>query len=487
MRLQRGVRQADERFTHDVREGHGVLGGDAMCRVHYDEEPILSDQMRLQGLQISDVRDDAQIGASFRDGQHDLRAWALIQVDREIRVGRQKAAELFRHERSQGRCIRQQGDTSLEARRVGPQFAAHLFNLTEDQASMTDQGLAGGSSAYAALRAFQQRRPQCGLHTRDSLARRCRCEMHRLRSPCQATVFHRHQEQSHIDQIKARGGHLRFWRKLASEIPDCIGEVRVDMIGCMTHFILIVSAGLLAGAMNALAGGGSFVSLPAMIAAGVPSVQANASSTVALYPGGIASAWAYRDGLGPVGTVSFRQLLVITLVGGIVGAVVLLRTPAKTFDFVLPWLLLLATLALGFGQRMGEWLRRRWQIKGWVVLTVQFGLGIYGGYFGGAVGIMMMALWGLLDGRDLKRLSAPRTLLVSAANTMAVLTFIIVHAVRWPETVVMLIAATLGGYGGAQLGRRAPVGVIRMGTLLATGCITIVFFVRAYQIGGGVS
>ncbi len=148
------------------------------------------------------------------------------------------------------------------------------------------------------------------------------------------------------------------------------------MIRCMTHFILVACAGLLAGAMNALAGGGSFVSLPAMIAAGVPSVQANASSTVALYPGGLASAWAYRDGLGPVGTVSLRPLLVITLAGGVVGAILLLRTPAKTFDFVLPWLLLLATLALGFGRQIGDWLRRRWQIRGWAVLTVQFGLGI---------------------------------------------------------------------------------------------------------------
>lgn len=235
--------------------------------------------------------------------------------------------------------------------------------------------------------------------------------------------------------------------------------------------------------MNALAGGGSFVSLPAMIAAGVPSVQANASSTVALYPGGLASAWAYRDGLGPVGTVSLRPLLVITLAGGVVGAILLLRTPAKTFDFVLPWLLLLATLALGFGRQIGDWLRRRWQIRGWAVLTVQFGLGIYGGYFGGAVGIMMMAVWGLLDSRDLKRLGAPRTLLVSAANTMAVLIFIVAHAVRWPETLVMLIAATLGGYGGALLGRRTSAGVIRTGTLFLTGCITVAFFVRAYDSG----
>jgi uncharacterized protein len=177
----------------------------------------------------------------------------------------------------------------------------------------------------------------------------------------------------------------------------------------MNALLFVSGACLVAGAMNALAGGGSFVSLPALIAVGVPSVQANASSTVALFPGGVASAWAYRDGLGPVGAVSLRALLVTTLIGGVVGAILLLSTPTQTFDFVLPWLLLVACLALGFGRVIGEWLRRRWRIPPAAVLAIQFGLGIYGGYFGDAVGIMMMAVWGLLDSRDLKSLNAPRT------------------------------------------------------------------------------
>jgi hypothetical protein len=232
--------------------------------------------------------------------------------------------------------------------------------------------------------------------------------------------------------------------------------------------------------MNALAGGGSFVSLPALIAVGVPSVQANASSTVALFPGGVVSAWAYREGLGPVGSASLRSLLITTLFGGAIGAVLLLWTPIKTFDFVLPWLLLVATLALSFGRRIGEWLRRRLRIRLATVLTIQFGLGVYGGYFGGAVGIMMMAVWGLLGNRDLKSLNAPRTVLVSTANAIAVLTFIIARAVQWPETIVMLVAAAAGGYGGAQIGLRAPPKVVRAGTLFLTGCITLAFFVRTY-------
>src|SRR5579859_8188980 len=248
----------------------------------------------------------------------------------------------------------------------------------------------------------------------------------------------------------------------------------------MTPLLLVFGAGFLAGGMNALAGGGSFVTLPALIAAGVPSVQANASSTVALVPGGAASAWAYRDGLGPVGSASLRSLMIVTLLGGVSGALLLLWTPTRLFDFLLPWLLLIATIVLTFGKRLGEALRRRWQIGPATVLPIQFILGIYGGYFGGAVGIMMMAVWGLLDSRDLKSLNAPRTLLVTLANSLAALTFIIAGAVHWRETLVMLVASGLGGYCGAQIGRRAPAPVVRAATLFLTACITLAFFVKTY-------
>jgi uncharacterized membrane protein YfcA len=248
----------------------------------------------------------------------------------------------------------------------------------------------------------------------------------------------------------------------------------------MNTMIPVFFAGALAGAMNALAGGGSFVSLPALIAAGVPPVLANTSSTVALFPGGLASAWAYRDGLRPVGGVPLRALLTATLCGGLLGALLLLRTSSAAFTVVLPWLLLVACVALAFGRRIGEALRARVRIHAGAVLAVQCLLGVYGGYFGGAVGIMMMAIWGLLDSRDLKHLNAPRTLLVSAANTVAVLAFIAAGAVRWPETLAMLAGAILGGYGGAHLGRRAPARVVRVMTLLVTACITLAFFVKTY-------
>jgi uncharacterized membrane protein YfcA len=243
---------------------------------------------------------------------------------------------------------------------------------------------------------------------------------------------------------------------------------------------IIFGAGLLAGGMNALAGGGTFVALPALISVGVPSVMANASSTVGLFPGTAASAWAYRDGLAPIGAVSLRSLLLVTVVGGAIGALLLMSTPSTLFDSLLPWLLLIATLTLTFGRHVGEFLRRRWHIRPAAVLVIQLALGIYGGYFGGAVGIMMMAVWGVLGSRDLKSLNAPRTLLVTAANTMAVLVFVIARAVHWSETLILLGAATIGGYGGALVGRRAAPRVIRAATLLIAFGITLAFFIRAY-------
>jgi uncharacterized protein len=248
----------------------------------------------------------------------------------------------------------------------------------------------------------------------------------------------------------------------------------------MNPILVLLCAGLLAGTMNALAGGGSFVSLPALIGVGVPSVQANASSTVALFPGGVASAWTYHERLGPVCGTNLRQMLAVTLAGGLTGGLLLLWTPAAMFNLVLPWLLLLATLALAFARRIGTAMRGRFHIPPGLVLLVQFGLGVYGGYFGGAVGLMMVACWSVLSEAEVKALNAPRTLMVSAANAVAALTFILAGAVRWPETLTVLAGGLVGGYAGARLGRILPPGLTRAMTLACTIGITAVFFVRAY-------
>ena len=248
----------------------------------------------------------------------------------------------------------------------------------------------------------------------------------------------------------------------------------------MSPFPLLFGAGLLAGTMNALAGGGSFVTLPALIAAGVPSVQANASSTVALWPGGAASAWTFHAGSRPLCGLPLRSMLLATLAGGFIGSVLLLSTSSTAFNAVLPWLMLVATLALAFGRRVGAHLQGRVPGRAALVLGGQFCLGIYGGYFGGAVGLMMMAVWCVLGEGDVKVLNGPRTLLVTAANTVAVLTFMLAGAVRWPQTLAMLAGGLAGGIAGARLGRIVPAGVTRAMTLCFTLSITVLFFVRAY-------
>ncbi|HEY3948316.1 sulfite exporter TauE/SafE family protein [Phenylobacterium sp.] len=248
----------------------------------------------------------------------------------------------------------------------------------------------------------------------------------------------------------------------------------------MQSIPILIGAGLLSGAMNALAGGGSFVSLPALIAVGAPSVTANATSTLALYPGGLASVWVYRADRGPVCGAPLGLLAAVTVVGGLLGAVILLATPSRLFDGILPWLLLTATLALAFARRLGEALRGERPAPVAVIVAAQFLLGIYGGYFGGAVGLMMLAFWSVAGAGDLKALQAPRTLLVSAANTAAVIYFALAGAVDWEKAAWFAPAGLVGGYLGAHLGKRLPAALVRWGTLALAASITAVFFWRAY-------
>lgn len=232
--------------------------------------------------------------------------------------------------------------------------------------------------------------------------------------------------------------------------------------------------------MNALAGGGTFATMPSLIAFGLPSPIANATSNVALQPGAIASAWAYRDGLRPLGGVSVRALTGITLFGGTVGSLLLVATPTRTFDIVIPWLLLIAFLVLAFGSHASAALHRRVEVHSAAIGWVQLVLGVYGGYFGGGIGLMMTAAWGLLAGEAPHEVAAPRTLMLAAANAAAAVVFILFGMVVWSLAVPMLVGAVAGGYLGARLGRILPPLAIRIVTLVVTATMTVVFFVRAY-------
>ena len=249
----------------------------------------------------------------------------------------------------------------------------------------------------------------------------------------------------------------------------------------MNGTIVAAVAGFVGGAMNALAGGGSFATLPALVALGLPSTQANATSNVALQPGAAMAAWTFRSGLEPLGGVSVARLGAITFVAGLGGSILLVATPARVFDVVVPWLLLIAFLAIAFGKRAADALKQRVTIGTRTLMAAQTLLGIYGGYFGGGVGLMTTATYGLLAGYAPHRLMAPRTLMLAIANTAAAVVFIAFGMVRWRVCLPMIGGAILGGWLGARLGTTLSPRVARVWTLLVTAVTTCVFFMRAYS------
>src|ERR1700756_524188 len=156
----------------------------------------------------------------------------------------------------------------------------------------------------------------------------------------------------------------------------------------MEPYVLLITAGIAAGLINAVAGGGSFLTFPALVFIGAPSLVANASSTVALFPASFASAWAYRSEFQRLERIALKPAVIVSTGGGIAGALLLLFTPQETFDVVIPWMLLIATIAFAAGPKVSRILNDRFQSGGGTLMLGQFVVGIYGGYFGGAVGII---------------------------------------------------------------------------------------------------
>jgi uncharacterized protein len=261
---------------------------------------------------------------------------------------------------------------------------------------------------------------------------------------------------------------------------------------------LLFLAALLAGTMNSVAGGGSFFSFPALLFTGVPPIPANATNTVAVWPGSVASAIAYRNELCVP-----RWLMVIlgcsSLAGGLLGALLLLHTPEKTFVKLLPFLLLLATLLFAFSGRITRYLRGHFGrrvnaanpeqaaaegpvVGGWMTVLgvglLQLVIATYGGYFGGGIGIMMLATLSLLGMENIHMMNALKTLLASLINGVAVITFILAGAVLWPQAVLMITGAIIGGYGGAYYARRLDPRFVR-GFVISVGCaMTVYFFLK---------
>jgi uncharacterized protein len=246
----------------------------------------------------------------------------------------------------------------------------------------------------------------------------------------------------------------------------------------MTATLLLACAAFIAGVMNAIAGGGTFITFPALVFTGVPSVIANASNAVALVPASFASAWAYRRDYQSVDNLSFGIMVGVSLTGSLLGAFLLISTPEATFDGLVPWLLLAATLVFTLGPTFIPRLRERVKIGPAALLFLQFLVGIYGGYFGGAMGIVMLALYSLFGLTNLNAMNAMKSLLAGFINGAAVLIFAATGNVVWKETLIMMVFAIAGGYVGAHYGRKLPQKYLRALIILISASVTIAFFVR---------
>jgi len=243
-------------------------------------------------------------------------------------------------------------------------------------------------------------------------------------------------------------------------------------------------AGVLGGALNSVAGGGSFIAFPALLFTGVPPIPANATNTIALWTGAAASGGAYRKRLDVPRQVMI-PLLTASLIGGVAGAFLLLRTPANTFMRVLPWLTLGATLLFAFGKKIAG--GRRSVIEhetsaGALMGATLFQLcvGVYGGYFGGGMGIVMLAMLAALGMTDIHAMNALKSVMGSVINGVAVVTFIIAGAIYWRHGIVMILGAIVGGYLGAHYAMKLPQVWIRWFVVLVGAGMTAYFFLKSY-------
>ena len=256
----------------------------------------------------------------------------------------------------------------------------------------------------------------------------------------------------------------------------------LDNIAINGRFIWLVVASFLAGVINAMAGGGSFLSVPAMLGVGVAPIQANATNTVALWPGQVTSAVALRTEL----LRNKRLLLPVvaaSVIGGIAGAIVLLRTGQSTFMRMVPWLLLVASLLFWFSGPLSKMLMSRSQHPGHksehvarvpLFFTLIF-ITFYIGYFGAGAGFLIMATLALFGLEDIVEMNALKVVGAGVSNCMAVITFIAERAVIWHYCLLSMVLAAIGGYIGARFSRCIDARVMRI-VVVCIGCGMAAFF-----------
>ena len=240
---------------------------------------------------------------------------------------------------------------------------------------------------------------------------------------------------------------------------------------------LLFATGLWAGAQNALAGGGSFITLPALIAAGLDPKLANITSTMALFPGQITTGLASRSLVAGAERLSFRILAIISFIGGIAGAFLLLVTPSRTFAAMVPWLVLAATALFAWNSFGPKPKAGSEPPPAWVSAIIQTIIATYGGFFGGGAGIMTIAALTLAR-MPVRNAGGTKNVLVGLANLSAAVVFAFSGAVAWVAALAIGVGAMIGGYAGARALKLLPEMVLKVGVVLIGAGLTIGLFLR---------
>jgi uncharacterized protein len=241
--------------------------------------------------------------------------------------------------------------------------------------------------------------------------------------------------------------------------------------------LLIFVAGLWAGLQNALAGGGSFITLPALILAGMSPLAANITSTVALFPGQVTSGLAGRRLVTGVGRLPFYVLFIVSVIGGGLGGVLLLETPSSIFARLVPWLVLFATAMFALGSFRRKMIETTVHVGPKAAAFAQFCIAIYGGYFGGGIGFLMMAAL-TMAGLSTRNAGATKNVLAGVMNASAVAIFLWSPLVHWHEAIALGAGAIIGGLGGAWALHRVNERLLRVVIVCIGIALTIALFAR---------
>ncbi|MCL3881571.1 sulfite exporter TauE/SafE family protein [Marivita sp. GX14005] len=248
----------------------------------------------------------------------------------------------------------------------------------------------------------------------------------------------------------------------------------------MLEILLLSVAAFGAGVLNTIAGGGTFLTFPALVLSGVPPISANATSTVAVFPGYLGGAAGYHEELRQMTRASLIRLTAVTLLGGLAGSLLLLVTSNEAFNVIVPFLLLFATLMFLFGPRLRRWAAERSAGIAPEGAVGLFLVSLYGGYFNGGLGIVLLALFALWGWQNIHLMNGLKTWLSFALSAISVATFAVAGIVAWKAALLMMAFSVLGGYAGARAAKAIPQNVVRAIVAIVGFGMSAVFFGRLF-------